>query len=55
MQDHLKEKKQIRIDYIEIVHPETLQPLKTIENNTLIALAVFVGKTRLIDNTIIKI
>ena len=55
MQDHLKEKKYIRIDYIEIVNPETLQSLETIENNALIAIAAYVGKTRLIDNTIIKI
>ncbi len=55
MRNHLKGKKQIRMDYIEIVHPETLHPLEIIENNALIALAAFVGKTRLIDNTIIKI
>ncbi|MBN2030305.1 pantoate--beta-alanine ligase [bacterium] len=54
MRNHLNEKKRIRTDYIEIVHSETLQPLETIGNNTLIALAAFVGKTRLIDNTIIK-
>lgn len=55
MQDHLEAKKHIRIDYIEIVHSETLQSLETIENNALIALAAYVGKTRLIDNTIINI
>ncbi len=55
MGEHLKKKKHIRIDYIEIVHPETLKTLDTIEDHALIALAVFVGKTRLIDNTLIKI
>ncbi len=39
-----------KIDYIEIVHPETLEPLKVIEKTAIIALAVFVGKARLIDN-----
>jgi len=43
----------VRIDYIEIVDWETLQPLDFIAKKTLIALAVFVGRTRLIDNTII--
>ncbi len=55
VQDHLKTKKHIRIDYIEIVHPETLESLENIEKHTLITLAAYVGKTRLIDNTIIKI
>ncbi|MCJ7811729.1 pantoate--beta-alanine ligase [bacterium] len=55
MRDHLEEKKHIRIDYIEIVHPETLESLDTIKKHALIALAVFAGKTRLIDNTIITI
>src|ERR1700730_15996697 len=39
-----------RIDYISIVDAEKLQPLETLRPNALIALAVFFGKTRLIDN-----
>ncbi len=39
-----------RIDYVEIVHPDTLKPLETIESKAVMALAVRVGKTRLIDN-----
>jgi pantoate--beta-alanine ligase len=39
-----------RIDYISIVDRESLQPLETLRPNALIALAVFIGKTRLIDN-----
>ncbi len=39
-----------RIDYVEIVGLDDLAPLKTIAGNVLIALAVFVGRTRLIDN-----
>ncbi len=38
------------IQYIEIVHPETLKPKKIVEKGDIIALAVFVGDTRLIDN-----
>jgi pantoate--beta-alanine ligase len=39
-----------RIDYIEIVHPDTLEPLEIIDDRAVMALAVRVGATRLIDN-----
>ena len=39
-----------RIDYVEVADSETLQPLETVRPNSLIALAVSFGKTRLIDN-----
>jgi len=38
------------IQYIEIVDPETLKPKKRLEKSDIIALAVYVGNTRLIDN-----
>ena len=39
-----------RIDYVEIADADTLQPVSKVRKNTVIALAVFFGKTRLIDN-----
>jgi pantoate--beta-alanine ligase len=39
-----------RIDYVELVDAENLQPRDIAESNSLLALAVFFGKTRLIDN-----
>jgi pantoate--beta-alanine ligase len=39
-----------RIDYVELVDAENLRPLETVEADSLLALAVFFGKTRLIDN-----
>ncbi|MBI4712319.1 MAG: pantoate--beta-alanine ligase [Planctomycetes bacterium] len=43
-----------RIDYIAVVDPQTLEPIKTITyRQVLIALAVYIGKTRLIDNFLI--
>jgi pantoate--beta-alanine ligase len=39
-----------RIDYVEVVDAETLQPIETVKPNSLLALAVLFGKTRLIDN-----
>lgn len=41
------------IDYIACVDPATLQPLKTINQKTLLAVAVRFGKTRLIDNRLV--
>lgn len=40
----------VRIDYIELVHPETLQDVSTAAAGILAAVAAFVGTTRLIDN-----
>jgi len=54
IQKLIDKKRSTRIDYIQIVDPNTLQPLDKIQNQSVIALAVFVGKTRLIDNVIIK-
>lgn len=39
-----------RIDYVSLVHSETLHPVRTIDTPTTAAVAVFFGKTRLIDN-----
>jgi len=39
-----------RIDYVELVHPETLAPVTRAEPGTMALVAAFVGKTRLIDN-----
>ena len=44
-----------RIDYVEMVDTDELRPVRTIKGETLIALAVFYGKTRLIDNTIVRV
>ncbi len=40
-----------RIDYVEVVDPETFLPVEEVSEGTLVALAVFVGPARLIDNT----
>jgi pantoate--beta-alanine ligase len=44
-----------RIDYIAVVDPDSLEDAQgDIGEKTLVALAVFIGKTRLIDNTLIE-
>jgi pantoate--beta-alanine ligase len=39
-----------RIDYVALVSAETLRPLDVVEPNSLLAVAVYFGQTRLIDN-----
>jgi pantoate--beta-alanine ligase len=43
-----------KIDYVEIVDMDSLDPVIRIEKETLAVLAVFVGKARLIDNVILR-
>ena len=41
-----------KIDYVELVDWNTLKPVNTVEDTVLVAIAVYIGKTRLIDNVI---
>lgn len=42
----------VRVEYFEVVDPEEMQPVGHIEKTVRIAAAVWVGKTRLIDNVL---
>ncbi|MGB9005811.1 MAG: pantoate--beta-alanine ligase [Candidatus Aminicenantales bacterium] len=44
-----------REDYVTVVDPEELEPLFLIKGRALIALAVFIGRTRLLDNVMVSI
>jgi pantoate--beta-alanine ligase len=44
----------VKIDYVKIVDMNELNPVPRIEKEALAALAVFIGKVRLIDNTILR-
>ena len=46
----IEQRPDARVDYIEFFQPETLQRASQINRGTHLALAVFIGKTRLIDN-----
>lgn len=52
--DSLKQEPLARVDYIEVVDLDNVQRVEKIEENTLVAIAVYIGKTRLIDNFIWK-
>ena len=43
----------VRLDYLEIVAPDNLEALDNIESSALVAVAAFLGATRLIDNFIL--
>jgi pantoate--beta-alanine ligase len=42
-----------RLDFLEIVDAESLEPLETARPGALVAVAGFVGSTRLIDNVVL--
>jgi len=50
----VNKKDKAKIDYVSVVGPHDLIPVDKIKGNCLIALAVWFGRTRLIDNMIIK-
>lgn len=43
-----------KLDYVSVAHPETLEELSTVKDGALCSMAVFIGKTRLIDNLILE-
>jgi len=43
----------VHLDYFEIVNPDTLDPVEEISHGALVAVAAYVGKTRLIDNLLL--
>jgi pantothenate synthetase len=53
VQNHLANNTQLKLDYVQILQPLTLQPLKSISETALLAIAVYLGKTRLIDNILL--
>jgi pantoate--beta-alanine ligase len=53
MKKLIRKVKGTRVEYIAIVNSDTLEPVKEIKGKTLIALAVRIGKARLIDNLIV--
>ena len=46
---------QVRVDYYEIVDQDTLDPVERISQRALVAVAAYVGTTRLIDNVLLNV
>jgi pantoate--beta-alanine ligase len=53
--EELARENRVRLDYLEIVDPDTLDPLEHASGNVLVAVAAYVGSTRLIDNILLDI
>ena len=43
-----------RLDYIQLCDPQSLEAVETVQGETLLALAVWIGKARLIDNSLLR-
>jgi pantoate--beta-alanine ligase len=50
----ISQQKDARIDYVALVDPETLENVSEIRDSVMVALAVWVGATRLIDNRLLS-
>jgi pantoate--beta-alanine ligase len=55
IKEHLTSGGSAKIDYVQLCHPETLEDVARIEGPTVLAMAVWVGKTRLIDNRMLQL
>ena len=55
MTEIINKEKLAKIDYISAVDLETIEDVKTFDQDTLVAIAVYIGKTRLIDNFIYRV
>jgi pantoate--beta-alanine ligase len=53
--DELATENAVRLDYFEIVNPDTLDPVEHISGGALVAMAGYVGSTRLIDNILLDV
>ncbi len=48
--EEFQRESEVRLDYLEVVDPDELTPVESVSSPTLVAIAAFVGTTRLIDN-----
>lgn len=54
MKENIEKEPFAKIDYVEAVNMDTIEKVDAIAPNTLVAMAVYIGKTRLIDNFIVE-
>jgi pantoate--beta-alanine ligase len=51
--EEISSESSVRLDYFEIVDAETLDPVEDVSRGALVAVAAYVGSTRLIDNVVL--
>ena len=54
MTEEIEKQPMAKIDYVSVVNGTTMMPSEKIDGNNLVAIAVYIGKTRLIDNFIVE-
>jgi pantoate--beta-alanine ligase len=54
MRDFIKKQGKAKIDYVSIVDTKGLEDIQRISKKALVAVAVWIGKTRLIDNVVLR-
>jgi pantoate--beta-alanine ligase len=52
--EEFAEEKSVRLDYLEIIDPDSLDPVEHVGDGALVAVAAVVGSTRLIDNILLS-
>ena len=45
----------VRVEYLQIVNPDTLEPVASVDGPALVLVAAWVGQTRLIDNQMLSV
>jgi len=50
----LEQEPDVRLDYFSVVDPESLEPVEHVACKSLVAVAAYVGPTRLIDNLVLR-
>ena len=55
LRDYIAKEPLARIDYVEVCDPQTLREVEQISSTVVVALAVYIGKTRLIDNAVLRV
>lgn len=55
IEEELKNEPLARIDYVEVVNAENIEAIEEIQGSVLTAIAVYIGKTRLIDNFMVEV
>lgn len=54
VKDVLSSEPALRLQYIDLVHPDSLEPLSVVTETGLLAVAAYLGTTRLIDNVVLR-
>jgi pantoate--beta-alanine ligase len=55
LRDCIAQEPLARLDYVAVCDPDTLREVEQLSGTVLVALAVYIGKTRLIDNAVVKV